>query len=330
MTASEILARVRSTRSISAADAIEARRAVFGGDAVILPDEIETLFAIDEAAQTSDPVWGQLLAEATADYLVHQQPPSGYVSEANADWLIERIARDGKVKTETELEVLLKVLEAAKSSPPRLAQFALRQVESAVVDGEGPLAGGGRLERDRVGADEAALLRRILYAFGGDEGIAISRAEAEVLFDINDATADADNDPAWTDLFVKAVANAIMAASGYRVPPREVALAQEEWLDQPSGGVAGFFSQIAAGGLRGILESYRAPDVDDDWTRRAMAKIDAIAASEIVTEDEAEWLANRIGRDGRLHDNEKALLRFIGDEAPDVHPALATLIKKAA
>ena len=254
MTASEILARVRVTKNITAAEALTARAAVFGGDAIILPDEIETLFAIDEAAARSDPLWVELLAEATVDYLVNQQPPSGYISEANAEWLVERIARDGKVKTETELEVLIKVLDAARSSPPRLAQFALRQVQSAIVDGEGPLAHGGRLERGRVGADEAALLRRILYAFGGDEGIAISRAEAEVLFDINDATADADNDPAWTDLFVKAVANAIMAASGYRAPPRDVALAREEWLDQPGGGVAGFFSRIAAGGLRGVRQ----------------------------------------------------------------------------
>jgi len=30
------------------------------------------------------------------------------------------------------------------------------------------------------------MVRRILYAFGGDENIAVTRAEAEVLFGIND------------------------------------------------------------------------------------------------------------------------------------------------
>jgi len=37
-----------------------------------------------------------------------------------------------------------------------------------------------------------------------------------------------------------------------------------------------------------------------------------------------------MGRDGVLHDNEKALLRFIRDEAPSVHPSLKSLIAKAA
>jgi hypothetical protein len=37
-----------------------------------------------------------------------------------------------------------------------------------------------------------------------------------------------------------------------------------------------------------------------------------------------------MGRDGALHDNEKALLRFIRDEAPSIHPSLKSLIAKAA
>jgi hypothetical protein len=42
------------------------------------------------------------------------------------------------------------------------------------------------------------------------------------------------------------------------------------------------------------------------------ARLDAaIAANETVNEEEAGWLAARIGRDGTLHRNEKALLRFI-------------------
>jgi hypothetical protein len=209
-------------------------------------------------------------------------------------------------------------------------QYALRQVQQAVVDGDGPLADGGRLEPGRVSRAEADLLRRILYAYGGDDGIAVTRAEADVLFDINDAVADADNDPAWLDLFVKAVANCIMAASGYVVPTREVALRREEWLDAPEGGVAGFFARMVSGGLRGVLEAYRAPDDEDEWAARNARTDAAIAGAEVVTDGEAAWLAGRIDRDGRMHDAEKALLRFIANEGRDVHPSLAPLLAKAA
>ena len=57
------------------------------------------------------------------------------------------------------------------------------------------------------------ILRRIVYAFGGNGAVAMAKSEAEVLFDLNDATAGADNDPSWNDLFVKAIASYVMAAS---------------------------------------------------------------------------------------------------------------------
>ena len=188
----------------------------------------------------------------------------------------------------------------------------------------------GELEPGRVGRAEVELIRRILYAFGGDGSVAITRAEAEILFDINDAVADCDNDPAWGDLFVKAIANFTMAASGYSVPNRQEALRREAWLDAPSGGVADVFSRMAAGSLRGILQAYRQPSAEDTWAARNARAASEASESEAVTAGEAEWLARRIGRDGRLHANEKALLRFIRDEAPSVHPSLQSLIARAA
>lgn len=330
MGSEDVLSRVKRSGRVSSEDALEARRAVYGSDGRIDPAEIEALFRIDEAADDSDPAWAALLAEAGADYLVHQVAPTGYIDAANADWLMARIDRDGAVKTATELELLVKVLEASRSSPPELVRYALRQVQNAVVDGKGPLADGTEIVPGRVDRGEVALIRRILYAFGGDAGIAITRPEAEVLFDINDRTAEAQNDPEWTDLFVKAIANCMMAASGYTVPPREVALRREEWLDSPNGGVGDFFARMVSGGLRGVIAAYAMPS--GEKARAAMnARLDAaIAANETVNEEEAGWLAARIGRDGKLHRNEKALLRFIHDEAPEVHPALKRLVDQAA
>ncbi len=318
-----------ASKKITAEDVQTLRRSLYN-DGVAEAGEVERLFGMDEAATDCDPSWTELFVEAVTDYIVEQVEPEGHVSEENADWLITHISRDGTVKTTSELEILVKVLEKAKSSPQRLVAFALSQVKKAVVDGEGPLARGGKLTVGSVGRDEAELMRRILYAFGGDENIAVTRAEAEVLFDINDATATAENDPAWNDLFVKAIANFMMAASGYAVPSRQEALRREEWLDAPSGSVGNFFSRMAAGGLRGALNAYRQPGMEDAWAARNARTDAAMAGAEIVTAEEAEWLARRMGRDGTLHQNEKALLRFIRDEAPSVHPSLKSLIAKAA
>ena len=325
----DIVASVTASKRISAEDILALRRSIYN-DGAAEAGEVEKLFTLDEAAAEHDPAWCDLFAEAVADYLVNQVEPHGYISEQNAEWLMARIARDAAVKTATELHVLVKVLEQAKSSPERLSAFALMQVKRAVVDGEGALAGGGALEPGRIGAAEVALIRRVLYAFGGDGAVAISRAEAEILFDINDATAGADNDPEWGDLFVKAIANFMMAASGYAVPSREEALRREAWLDAPTRGVPGAWSRMVSHGVRGVLDAYRQPSTEEAWGARNAERAALASEAEVVTAGEAEWLARRIGRDGQLHANERALLRFIRDEAPSVHPSLQSLIAKAA
>lgn len=332
MPVGDILASVSATGKVTAANALAARRTIYGNDDTIDPYEIEGLFAIDEAAKAADaadPEWSALLVEAGTDFVVHQQDPTGYIDDDNAEWLIARIGKDGLVKTTSELELLVKVLEAAKSSPEKLVKYALQQVERAVLDGSGPIAGGGMLEPGRIGRSEVDLIRRILYAFGGDGGIAITRSEAEILFNINDRTVEANNDPAWTDLFAKALANCIMAASGYVVPSRAEALRRERWLDSPSGGVGDFLTRMVSGGFSGILEAYRLPTGKRATAIRNREKDQAIAAAEIVNQEEAEWLARNIGRDGHLHENEKALFRFLKAESPSIHPALHELIDKA-
>jgi hypothetical protein len=182
-----------------------------------------------------------------------------------------------------------------------------------------------------IGKAEVDLLRRILYAFGGGAGIGISRAEAEVLFDLNDRTAEAPNHPEWTELFVKAMANFVMCASGYAAPSREEALRHESFLDDTSVDVAGFFRAMASAGAGGILAAYRAPSgIEAAWAARNADRAAASAQAEAIDADEAAWLVDRISRDRAIHENEKALLSFIGRESPRIHPAIRNLIDKVA
>ena len=104
MPVGDILARARATGNVSAEDTLEATRAVYGNDGTIDPREIEGLFAIDEVAANAVPQWRALLVEAGTDFIVRQQKPFGYIDEANADWLIARVGKDGLIKTASELE----------------------------------------------------------------------------------------------------------------------------------------------------------------------------------------------------------------------------------
>jgi hypothetical protein len=106
-----------------------------------------------------------------------------------------------------------------------------------------------------------------------------------------------------------------MAASGYAAPPRVVALAAEEEGAAAAVDLGDLVAELCAGSLRAIIEAY-------DHGRPA--------AAPAAGADDAEWLAQRIARGGAMGESEKALIRFIRDEAPRVHPALLELVAEAA
>jgi hypothetical protein len=322
---------IARTGTIEPSDVRRLRATVFA-NGVVSPEEAEWAIALDEAASTRCPEWAEFYLGVLTDFIVRQERPEGYVSDANAEWLVARISRDGVVNAASELELLVKVLEVAVTAPPSLSAFALRQVVHAVADGNGPLADGRVLEPGVIGEAEVELVRRILYAYGGAGAIGVSREEAEVLFDLNDRTREADNHPSWSDLFVKAVANFLMSSRGYSVLSREEALRREAWLDEPPQGVAALFGNITttllSNSLKGVWRTWREEETAQSLRNREVEA--AMAVAEVVTSDEVRWLADRIGRDGVIHDNERALLVFLREESPDIHPSLRTLLDTAA
>jgi hypothetical protein len=323
------VAEIKARGSIKDADVLKLRRSYYD-DGSITAEEAETILALNDACPVQDPAWADCFVETITDYVVEQAQPEGYLTVENAQWLIERISRDGKVESKTELELLVNVLDKARWAPQSLVRFALDQVKDAVLNGTGPLRSGKKLEPGIVSEADVDLLRRILYSFGSDGNIAVTKPEAEVLFDIEEATAEADNHPSWADLFVKAIANSVMAASGYATPPREIALARDAWLDRRGDLAIDNMLAGVATGLRGLFGGYREQTEEERAIARLTQQKIEIVTHEAVTPAEATWLAERIGRDGKLTPNERALLLFLKAESPSIDPALQPLIDKAS
>ena len=131
-----------------------------------------------------------------------------------------------------------------------------------------------------------------------------------MLFEINDRVAGARNDASWNDLFVKAIANFVMCASGYQAPTREEALRHENFLDRADADIGGFLARMASTGGREMLAAYRlSVDIDADWEARNQWNDACRRQAERIDNVEARWLAERIGKDGRLQENELALVQ---------------------
>ncbi|MEL6361176.1 MAG: hypothetical protein AAFR21_08810 [Pseudomonadota bacterium] len=308
---------VGSEGYVSADDVLFLRRNVFA-DGIVSRSELEAVFALGERAPDGDREWPQFFEEVCADFFLNEEEPRGYFTSSEFTVVKSLVTRDGHKASLLELSVLVRLLEKAVSTPHELADFVADQFRLLIDQKQGGPA---------IGEQDTELLRRYLYASGGAGSIAITKDEAELLFDLQDLTANADNHPAWCDLFIKAIAAHLMQHVGYKPLPREEALRLHDWVKDQSVNPGGFFNRMFSGGLSSIRESYGRKSIvatrnEDDEIARAIA--------EQVTAREADWLADRIGRDGKLADTERALIAYMKELEAELPPKLQALVSNAA
>jgi hypothetical protein len=154
----------------------------------------------------------------------------------------------------------LETIEPSRIADRKTAAEALAIVRDGVITGEGPTT-RGRIHFSRaLDADDAAWCARILTA-AAVEAQPVSRAEAEALFEINDAAAERSDDGVFDDLFAKAVVHHAASASGLPVPSRTVALspdtAIESWAPTRASSVDVEVLEWIASQMRGKRRSNR-------------------------------------------------------------------------
>jgi hypothetical protein len=308
MNFTDLSAQLKAKSAIDAEDTLALRRLTWPDGKIDAP-EVEAIFDLNAICKGTSREWVDFFVEAIAEYVVRQQQPVGYVNEANAAWLMAKIDSDGKVESLGELELLVKILEIATNVPDSLKSYALRQIEAIVVSGEGVTRDGGSLDKGLISDSEVKLLRRMLFAQAGDGPASISRAEADILFRIKDATLGANNAAGWQQLFVQCVGNHLMAHSDYVPLARERAVRLEAFMNDTKSGVAGFFARMAKTNFGEAFGGFSKPkpaSVDHDA---------AVAQDRAIAVDEAKWLKAEIDADGSLDPLEQALLHFVAEES---------------
>jgi hypothetical protein len=297
------------------------RRLVYANDGVSREAVALLLDLEDPQGRDAAPEWGQLLTEALSDHFVRQARPAGYIAEADAAWLIERLGGAAPMLGPHAFTTLLAVMERARSVPDPLAAFGLRIVETVVLTGQGGNVTGKCHAPGRVTRADVEALRRVLHVASSEGFGQVTRAEAEVLFTIAEATIDAANHPSFADLFARAVANHLLSPGGRLPPSAAEALRREVWLDEtrPLRAGVGSFLRSAMASLAG-----REPAPE----RAAPALQAGALGPEQIDAAEAQWLAERIGRNGRVSEAECRLLAFLREETGALPPALAALVAR--
>lgn len=291
------------------ADEILRLREAGWADGQMTPDEAESLFVANETADETSTEWCDFFVDALTSFVVHTVEPRGYVDAEMADELIARIDRDGRVGTMAELELLVHVIEAATSVPQRLRDYTLAQLEEAVLTGEGPTRNGAL--GPGINAAEVALLRRTIYAAGSERPAGVSKAEAEMLFRLKDATLYEVNAPEWKDLFVRGVAQFLLGFGGDEALAPERAAELEKFMASEGTGIGHFLGRMltSAPDLRGFGSLLRSdePDYLGDVS-------EAADEAAVLTDAERDWLQDQLDADEELDELEKALIAFIDAE----------------
>jgi hypothetical protein len=138
----------------------------------------------------------------------------------------KKLKREAMSVPTSEVAEPIGALEPSKISCRDTAALALAVVRDGVITGEGPTTKGRVHFSRELDAGDADWCARILTATAVEHQ-PVSRAEAEALFEINDAAAERSDDGRFDDLLAKAVVHHAASVSGLPVPPRTVALSPE-------------------------------------------------------------------------------------------------------
>ncbi len=270
--------------------------------------DVSALFAAKDRLGATDPLFSDLLQEAVLHFALKQDWPRNFLSDANATLLIELTSKDGRIDAEAEFELLVRIAEQAENTPASFKAFLCKEIETAVLTGEGITRAGTTLAPGVVDAADVGYLRRLIFAPGAGGSLKVSVDEAETLFRIKDATIAAPNDTGWKTLFVQAVANHMMAHNDYVPRTIDVAARQDAFLADSAPQIGRFLGRVVgAFGTSAFTKMFAKADAKDHEA--------AVAKDLELTVEESAWLKRQVAHDGQTDELEKALLAFLIDES---------------
>ncbi|NBC21591.1 MAG: hypothetical protein GVY06_11205 [Alphaproteobacteria bacterium] len=280
-------------------------------DGVVTRPEAEALFDLNQRLTGEDRVWDARFIEAICDFLLTREAPEGWITDEEADWLINRIRPDRGVCSETDIDLLLVLLRRAEGAPIRLSRFTLGAVSARIC------------HRARADSEDVERMRRAIYASSGEGRTAVTRHEANILFATNDSVAFARNAPEWSSLFARAVANHLLSAAHPAPDTIEEAFDREAWLKDTSSDMGDVLARLTRRISEGSWFERVMYDPKKAARAREAAREAAAKAGAEVSDGEGDWLMRRLGFDKSISPAERALITFLREEAPGFVNGLA-------
>tara|TARA_R110000787_G_scaffold36827_1_gene93738 strand:- start:26178 stop:27125 length:948 start_codon:yes stop_codon:yes gene_type:complete len=305
-----LLAQITGVMKLSEEDAHRISTELYRGGVKSLTDGA-ALFDINARLAGSDTTWDRLFVSAVRDYVLLHSDPRNWVTEDEADWLIEQIDRQGACPIASEVDLLLQIMRYAEGVPDRLGYYTLK-VACARISQLG-----------KATAEDVERVRRALIVPVGEGGGWVTGVEAELLVRTNDKIGFAANDPSWNDLFARAIANHLMARAHPEPKSETSILSRDHWIGDMRPEPGTFLEDVRAGFSEGGWFAPISQNEDRAEAARRAAHAAARREADISTEDEASWFLKCVGEEKSVSLAERALLDFLKLEAPGFTQGLA-------
>lgn len=288
--------------------------------------ELNSLLGLAERAPDGDIEWLEFFGETSADYYLREELSHDYITERSYNDLHAQVTRYSHTVTPLVLSMLIKLVAKSSAAPPVMKDFIIDQIRLAIQ---------ARGMDPAITANDVALIRGFLIATDDGTNSMITQKEACFLFDLNDMTICRANDASWSEIFVKAITSHIMGCVGYVAANREVALQTWDWVSHKDVNVTVFFHRMISGGVSALREAYVPVSNEVSQPVNIYEKISDNRANnaEIMLDEEEKrlsLLADRLGRDGFMDDNERAVISCVQEFEVDLPPVLQNLIAPAA
>ncbi len=200
----ELAERVRANGSITEEEAMTMRRTIYmAGD--IGRNQAQFLIDLNRDTSGNHPAWDDFYIQAMTDHFFWYREQDSPLRQEDAKLLNDLFGFGDGLQDPVQLRVLLSIMFHAKGAPELLRVFALKSIKYWIQRSDSPILSTAPRQIGTLSAGDVEAIRKVIYDGDGGGGVTMGRGEAEMLFELEDATAGRENHPDWRPLFFKAL-----------------------------------------------------------------------------------------------------------------------------
>jgi len=169
-------------------------------DGIRFSEEADILFALNASCPEPSPEWATYFVESLSAYVVRNSGTAGVIDDKKSRWLQGALSRNGAIRFELGLELLLHAMEIANEVEESLSAFALDQLRLALQPQPRGAYASLRPPSPGVSEFDLAYVWRVLRPALVRGRLMLSPLEAEVLRKIDHLAPTGAHHAAWQEM----------------------------------------------------------------------------------------------------------------------------------